>query len=178
MLDMLTRHRSKSPGFTNAVDPNPSAPKAAQLCLAGVPHMINNAYGIQSAILCRSITTAWRKGRVDAVVQSTDKNFMVPVGGAIVAAPASNSAAVAAINQLYPGRACMAPLLDLLMTLLHWGAQVCPPCMLCTGLGPVSVNYQVLRCETVPCTCVLRHSLHTYMPGGTVAVQGGHAACL
>lgn len=25
-----------------------------------------------------------RKGRVDCVVQSTDKNFMVPVGGAVV----------------------------------------------------------------------------------------------
>ena len=65
-----------------------------------------------------------RRGRVDAVVQSTDKNFMVPVGGAIVAAPGSSPAAVAAVNQLYPGRACMAPLLDLLMTVLLWGAQV------------------------------------------------------
>ena len=26
------------------------------------------------------------------------------------------------MNQVYPGRASMAPLLDLLMTLLHWGA--------------------------------------------------------
>jgi hypothetical protein len=29
---------------------------------------------------------------------------------------------VAAVNKAYPGRACMAPLLDLLMTLLHLGA--------------------------------------------------------
>jgi len=29
---------------------------------------------------------------------------------------------VGAVNQVYPGRASMAPLLDLLMTLLHWGA--------------------------------------------------------
>lgn len=29
-------------------------------------------------------------GRVDAVVQSTDKNFMVPVGGAIVCGPDPN----------------------------------------------------------------------------------------
>jgi len=35
------------------------------------------------------VTAAWRKGRVDAVVQSMDKNFMVPVGGAVVAAPKS-----------------------------------------------------------------------------------------
>ena len=26
------------------------------------------------------------------------------------------------VNSLYPGRASMAPLLDLLITLLHWGA--------------------------------------------------------
>jgi hypothetical protein len=32
------------------------------------------------------VCSAWRKGRVDAVVQSTDKNFMVPVGGAVLAA--------------------------------------------------------------------------------------------
>ena len=29
---------------------------------------------------------------------------------------------VRAVNAAYPGRASMAPLLDLLMTLLHWGA--------------------------------------------------------
>jgi hypothetical protein len=33
----------------------------------------------QCAVLCRAITQAWRRGRVDAVVQSTDKNFLVPV---------------------------------------------------------------------------------------------------
>lgn len=30
---------------------------------------------------------------------------------------------VEAVNGLYPGRASMAPLLDLLITLLHWGAE-------------------------------------------------------
>jgi O-phospho-L-seryl-tRNASec:L-selenocysteinyl-tRNA synthase len=50
----------------------------AKLCAErGVPHIINNAYGIQSASLCGLVTAAWRKGRVDAIVQSTDKNFMV-----------------------------------------------------------------------------------------------------
>ncbi len=34
------------------------------------------------------LSAACRRGRVDAIVQSTDKNFMVPVGGAVVAAPA------------------------------------------------------------------------------------------
>jgi hypothetical protein len=95
----------------------------AKLCAAeGLPHMINNAYGVQSSALCGLITSAWRKGRVDAVVQSTDKNFMVPVGGAIVAAPASRPQVVHDVNSSYPGRASGAAHVDLMMTLLHWGA--------------------------------------------------------
>ena len=35
----------------------------AKLCASsGVPHIINNAYGVQSAAICRAITSAWRKG--------------------------------------------------------------------------------------------------------------------
>lgn len=95
----------------------------AKLCSnAGIGHIINNAYGVQSAALCKLITSASRKGRVDAVVQSTDKNFMVPVGGAVIAA-GPNSSLVEAVNKNYPGRASLSPLLDLLMTLLHWGQQ-------------------------------------------------------
>lgn len=58
---------------------------------------------VQSAQLCRLVTIAARKGRVDAVVQSTDKNFLVPVGGALVAAftPGGLPARMA---RLYPGR--------------------------------------------------------------------------
>eukprot|EP00887_Chlorella_sp_A99_P001435 scaffold8.g1435.t1 len=95
----------------------------AKLCAgAGVPHVINNAYGVQAAALCAAVSAAWRRGRVDAVVQSTDKNFMVPVGGAIIAARRGATQLVEAVNKLYPGRASMSPLLDLLITLLHWGA--------------------------------------------------------
>jgi O-phospho-L-seryl-tRNASec:L-selenocysteinyl-tRNA synthase len=32
----------------------------------------------------KKISKAMQQGRVDAFVQSTDKNFMVPVGGAII----------------------------------------------------------------------------------------------
>jgi hypothetical protein len=61
----------------------------ARLCARlGVPHIINNAYGVQCRALCAAITAAARRGRVDAVVQSSDKNFMVPVGGALVCGPA------------------------------------------------------------------------------------------
>jgi hypothetical protein len=35
----------------------------AKLCAAaGVPHLINNAYGVQSTDICKRITSAWRKG--------------------------------------------------------------------------------------------------------------------
>ena len=94
----------------------------AKLCKgAGIGHIINNAYGVQSAALCKLITSAWRKGRVDAVIQSTDKNFMVPVGGAVIAAASAASSLIDTVNKTYPGRASLSPLLDLLMTLLHWG---------------------------------------------------------
>ena len=48
---------------------------------------------------------------------------MVPVGGAIVAAGKRLPGLVEAVNKLYPGRAAVNAHLDLLMTLLHWGAQ-------------------------------------------------------
>lgn len=50
-----------------------------------IPHIVNNAYGLQDTYLCHQIQQAQRIGRVDLFVQSTDKNLMVPVGGAIVA---------------------------------------------------------------------------------------------
>lgn len=55
----------------------------ARLCEeAGCGHIVNNAYGVQCASVCAAISQACRRGRVDAIVQSTDKNFCVPVGGA------------------------------------------------------------------------------------------------
>ncbi len=135
------------------------------------------ARDMSSDVPAVQVTAAWRRGRVDAVVQSTDKNFMVPVGGAVVAAGRRRPGLIAAVNkarmhvtvlllrsmlpsahqpltgqwrhryharctwlalwlcsqpvwwnvpqapatprQAYPGRASMAPLLDVLMTLLH-----------------------------------------------------------
>jgi O-phospho-L-seryl-tRNASec:L-selenocysteinyl-tRNA synthase len=85
-----------------------------------VPHVINNAYGLQCSKCCHLIEQGCRRGRIDAFVQSTDKNFLVPVGGAIVAAP--KPLLVDKISQIYPGRASMSPLLDLFMTLLSLGA--------------------------------------------------------
>ncbi len=46
-------------------------------------------------------TQAHKVGRVDAFVQSTDKNFMVPVGGAVVAS--SDEEFINSVSQMYPG---------------------------------------------------------------------------
>jgi len=53
----------------------------AKLCLqANIPHVINNAYGLQCREITKRIHRACAIGRVDAIVCSMDKNFMVPVG--------------------------------------------------------------------------------------------------
>mmetsp|Transcript_1602 Transcript_1602/g.5762 ORF Transcript_1602/g.5762 Transcript_1602/m.5762 type:complete len:142 (-) Transcript_1602:4227-4652(-) len=51
-----------------------------------VPHIVNNAYGLQSRRCMNLIQAAATSGRVDLVVQSTDKNFLVPVGGSVLTA--------------------------------------------------------------------------------------------
>lgn len=86
-----------------------------------IPHLINNAYGLQSTDLCRSIQKAGNgpTGRVDLFVQSTDKNLMVPVGGAIVCGFDAN--AVENVANLYAGRASGSQAIDVLITLLSLG---------------------------------------------------------
>lgn len=42
-----------------------------------------------------------RVGRIDAFVQSLDKNFMVPVGGAVIAG--FNESFIQEISKMYPG---------------------------------------------------------------------------
>lgn len=92
----------------------------ARLCEErGVPHVVNNAYGVQTRAAMDDISRAAHSGRVDMYVQSTDKNFMVPVGGSVVAA--FDADAVRRVGQVYPGRASGSPVLDLLITLLSMG---------------------------------------------------------
>ncbi|KAK2572093.1 O-phosphoseryl-tRNA(Sec) selenium transferase [Acropora cervicornis] len=75
--------------------------EVAKLCKEqAVPHVVNNAYGVQSSKCMHLIQQAARVGRVDAFIQSTDKNFMVPVG-----------------------RASATPSIDLFITLLSLGSQ-------------------------------------------------------
>lgn len=58
---------------------------------------------------------------MDCFIQSTDKNFLVPVGGAIVAGP--DKKFIEEINKAYPGRASASPIIDLFITLLSLGAS-------------------------------------------------------
>ena len=92
-------------------------PAIARMCKEkNVPLVVNNAYGLQCSKCCHLINEALRTGRVDLVVQSTDKNLAVPVGGSILFGPLAER-----VNQIYPGRASMSPILDVLITLLETG---------------------------------------------------------
>ena len=91
--------------------------EVAKMCKRhGVAHVINNAYGVQSREINAQITSSWRKGRVDAIVQSTDKNFMVPVGGAVVIGKKGGSEIPILVDKNYPGRASVSPILDVAIT--------------------------------------------------------------
>uniref|UniRef100_A0AAV1T9R2 O-phosphoseryl-tRNA(Sec) selenium transferase n=1 Tax=Peronospora matthiolae TaxID=2874970 RepID=A0AAV1T9R2_9STRA len=92
----------------------------AQLCQErNIAHVINNAYGVQASACVHQIDLAMRIGRVDAVVQSLDKNFLVPVGGAIVCS--TSSEIVDSVAKFYPGRASATPALDFFITMLQMG---------------------------------------------------------
>lgn len=89
----------------------------ARLCKeADIPHLVNHAYGLQCARSTKLIARAARVGRVDACVSSTDKNFMVPVGGAVIG---GRLGALAGAE--YAGRASSGPVLDLFITALSMG---------------------------------------------------------
>ncbi|KAG0722454.1 O-phosphoseryl-tRNA(Sec) selenium transferase [Chionoecetes opilio] len=96
--------------------------EVAKICKEhNIPHVVNNAYGIQSTKCLHHIQQAGRVGRVDAFIQSTDKNFLVPVGGAVVAG--FDAHFIEHIGKMYPGRASVSPVLDLFITLLSMGVQ-------------------------------------------------------
>eukprot|EP01112_Ceratiomyxa_fruticulosa_P018536 TRINITY_DN5938_c0_g4_i1.p1 TRINITY_DN5938_c0_g4~~TRINITY_DN5938_c0_g4_i1.p1 ORF type:complete len:542 (+),score=105.76 TRINITY_DN5938_c0_g4_i1:162-1787(+) len=84
-----------------------------------IGHIINNAYGLQSTKTTHNINEACRIGGVNAIVQSSDKNFMVPVGGSIITS--HNRKFIDDVSKNYPGRASGSPTLDLFITLLSMG---------------------------------------------------------
>ncbi|KAL3668232.1 hypothetical protein V7S43_006329 [Phytophthora oleae] len=97
-----------------------SVQEIAKLCKdRDVAHVINNAYGVQASKCVHEVELAMRIGRVDAVVQSLDKNFMVPVGGAIVCS--ASREVIDRVAKFYPGRASATPTLDFFITMLQMG---------------------------------------------------------
>lgn len=86
-----------------------------------IPHLINNAYGLQSTYLTHQIEQCQRVGNVDLVVQSTDKNLLVPVGGTILTG--FNEKIINDVAKNYAGRASSSQTLDVFITLLHLGCE-------------------------------------------------------
>ena len=82
-------------------------------------HVIINAYGVQSPEWMKIIRSAIDAGRVDAIIQSTDKNFLTPVGGALIASPLIGN--IDKISQAYAGRASASPIVDFLISMLSLG---------------------------------------------------------
>ncbi|XP_017114695.1 O-phosphoseryl-tRNA(Sec) selenium transferase isoform X1 [Drosophila elegans] len=84
-----------------------------------LPHLVNNAYGLQSVDIVRQLEQAHRVGRIDYFVQSSDKNLLVPVGAAIVAS--FDESLLREVASTYAGRASGSQSLDVFMTLLSLG---------------------------------------------------------
>ncbi|TET58516.1 O-phosphoseryl-tRNA(Sec) selenium transferase [Candidatus Bathyarchaeota archaeon] len=85
----------------------------------GIFHIINNAYGVQSRQIMKLIQGAIDAGRVDLIIQSTDKNFLTPVGGTILASPSPRL--IEKVSQAYAGRGSAAPIIQFLAALLSLG---------------------------------------------------------
>ncbi len=82
-------------------------------------HIVINAYGVQNPEWMKLIRSAIDAGRVDAIIQSTDKNFLTPVGGAIIASP--NKETMTKVSRTYAGRANATPVVQFLVSALSLG---------------------------------------------------------
>ncbi len=82
-------------------------------------HIIINAYGVQAPKWMQLIRSGIDAGRVDAIIQSTDKNFLTPVGGAVIASPSKEN--IKKISQAYAGRASATPIVNFLISMLALG---------------------------------------------------------
>lgn len=84
-----------------------------------IPHVVNNSYGLQSDVYLKLLRGAMDAGRVDYIVQSTDKNFLTPVGGAVVCSPSTGL--IEKASRCYAGRASAQPLVQFLAAILTYG---------------------------------------------------------
>ena len=82
-------------------------------------HIVINAYGVQSPEWMALIRSAIDAGRVDVIIQSTDKNFLTPVGGAVIASPLKEK--IIKVSQAYAGRASATPVVNFLISMLSMG---------------------------------------------------------
>ena len=98
--------------------------------------MVNNAYGTQSTKCMHLIEQAARVGRMDAFVQSLDKNYMVPVGGSLLAS--YDAELLKKVSKLYPGKYSFVELSPLLRRLAKRTLRKLP-ITLYFGLFPVVV---------------------------------------
>lgn len=84
-------------------------------------HIVINAYGVQSPEWMKLIRIGIDAGRIDAIIQSTDKNVLTPVGGAIIASPMED--VITKISQAYAGRASATPVVNFLISMLSLGIE-------------------------------------------------------
>jgi O-phospho-L-seryl-tRNASec:L-selenocysteinyl-tRNA synthase len=107
---------------TSFFPPRESDPvkEVAKLCKEfNVPLVINNAYGIQSEKIMNQLRSGIDAGHVDAIVQSSDKNFLTPVGASIITSPKKEI--IESVSAMYAGRASATPVLQTLLALLLLG---------------------------------------------------------
>ncbi|MFX1496561.1 MAG: O-phosphoseryl-tRNA(Sec) selenium transferase [Promethearchaeota archaeon] len=84
-------------------------------------HIVINAYGVQSPEWMKLIRSGIDAGRIDAIIQSTDKNVLTPIGGAIIASPHKEK--IIKISQAYAGRASATPIVNILISILSLGLK-------------------------------------------------------
>jgi O-phospho-L-seryl-tRNASec:L-selenocysteinyl-tRNA synthase len=84
-------------------------------------HIVINAYGVQSPEWMKMIRIGIDSGRIDAIIQSTDKNILTPIGGAIIASPKEEI--ITKISQAYAGRASATPVVNFLISMLSLGIE-------------------------------------------------------
>ncbi len=84
-------------------------------------HIVINAYGVQSPEWMDLIRSGIDAGRIDAIIQSTDKNVLSPVGSAIIASP--DKEIITKISQAYAGRASATPVVNFLISMLSLGTK-------------------------------------------------------
>eukprot|EP00792_Barthelona_sp_PAP020_P001881 TRINITY_DN1302_c0_g1_i1.p1 TRINITY_DN1302_c0_g1~~TRINITY_DN1302_c0_g1_i1.p1 ORF type:complete len:456 (-),score=119.84 TRINITY_DN1302_c0_g1_i1:54-1421(-) len=81
-------------------------------------HVVNNSFGFQVPFVMNQLDIAYKLHPLNYVVQSTDKNLMVPVGGSVVF---SDKKGIQNLSKCYPGRASSYPIVDVFVTLLSMG---------------------------------------------------------